>query len=836
MALTINRFLGAETGGLEELSATSGTVTASNTGGRAILSNDSWYYQIQDASSYIEYTPFSAGVSDSGGDYILGFAVEFNNLLVAFDICEVSDSTGAVFSLGLLANGNLVVRDSAGSTIRTITSPFAISTRFYIEVFFQHSNSGTIEVFIDNVSQGSDSSQDLLQSGTIQNIKHYGRTGTNSWYNDIYFGSGATSSADRLGPCEVISYRSSLASATPDNGTALDTGTWANAQEIPFSETNVAAYTASSADSGIVNTDDVGGSAGTGGPNTDANVDVADIKAISGIWRMKRSGGSGATHFGRLGNSGDTASTAEQTADFDPTTAYTNYFHLTEAAARIPASGEYLAIGIEKSSGGQDFDCSDMLAQILHVLPDTGRTATLDETLGALTLSADGDIDIAATATPTLGAVTLVSATAIDIAAIVSKALDALVLSSDASVGGLTADADITLGALLLTSDASLPINAALTKTLDTLVLSSASALDILADADNTFDDLLLSSDTSITVSAALTKTLEALAISSGASLADHPAITFKGGFGDNAFASLPFASKTVSTSDFNAVVNEVLDNLVLSSDGSLDIAAVLNQTLAALTLTSATAVDIQAVLSATLTALTLSSSAVIDIQSTLTATLDDIVLTADARLDITGDVSVTLGSIVLVSDTGVLVQGEASNLLDALTLASDATVGTTADLSITFDDGTLVSAGTVDIGAIVNALLDELVVSSDGITDLTIESNTALEPVVLSSDTSIDIVATAVNTLGELILDAAGSSLTSGNVSLVATLGDVSLSAVFSVTTGLGGFYQPADVPDNNDVQGGGFWNSDTPVGAEKIGFWSPDNKTPGKGGGFYQ
>ncbi len=58
--------------------------------------------------------------------------------------------------LELQTGGDVLVVDANGATIRTITSPFTAAADHFVEVYFQHAASGTVEVFIDDVSQGSD--------------------------------------------------------------------------------------------------------------------------------------------------------------------------------------------------------------------------------------------------------------------------------------------------------------------------------------------------------------------------------------------------------------------------------------------------------------------------------------------------------------------------------------------------------------------------------------------------------------------------------------------------------------------------------------------------------
>lgn len=357
MALTINNFWGGETGGLEEFSA-SGTpidITTSPV--------ESGTYALElGTGGYAQMSPFES-VADAANGYIIGFKFYSETSGNGeFTILELSDTTGIFLELQVQTGGGVLLFDAEGSTVRNYGTIFTADTWHQVELYFEHSSSGSAELFLDGVSKGSDSGQDFTDGGTFDLVQ-FG-SGTTTWiryFDNCYFLSGATSASDRLGPVEVYSYRSSLNSATPDTGGALNSGTWLGAQTIPFSASVGAEYTNTGA--GSVNTDDVGGSSG-GGPDTDTNI-TGSIVACKGVWKMERSGGGGSAHYGLMGNSVDGTT---RSADFDPTTAAANYFFVSESASIVPTSSESGKIGIE-TTGGQDFECYDMLFQILHVPP-----------------------------------------------------------------------------------------------------------------------------------------------------------------------------------------------------------------------------------------------------------------------------------------------------------------------------------------------------------------------------------------------------------------------------------------------------------------------------------
>lgn len=359
MALTINNFWGAESGGTEELTSVTGSVAASTT--QVHSGTYSYYVPV---SANFDVSPFES-VADAGNDYIVGFW--FYHSSTARVSCN--DSVGGTCIEVRQSPTTLSVIDANGSTIDSTSNAPSTNAWHFMELYWQRSATGSYEIFIDGVSITSGSGEDFDNATSTFDEITFNYIGSALYYDDMYIMSGCSSSADRLGGCEVYSYRSNKESWTPDDGgdnlnvgapTPSTTVGWNNTQVVPFNDNNWAGY--DSALAGAVNTDDVGGSAGTGGPNTDGNI-TGSILAIKGIWRMDRGNGGGTAHYGLLGNSVDGTI---RSADFDPPTSPANYFMVSEWATVVPTSSEYCQIGIE-CFGPQDFQCYDMLATILHV-------------------------------------------------------------------------------------------------------------------------------------------------------------------------------------------------------------------------------------------------------------------------------------------------------------------------------------------------------------------------------------------------------------------------------------------------------------------------------------
>ena len=357
MALTINNFWGAETGGMDEASAFTGA-SASTTQKHS----GAYSYKITTNTEEFDLDPFEA-IASGGVKTIIGFWYRTPPVTTVDTVVEGFGTTNLDFSLNL-SSSKLNLRDSGDTVVITGTTVLSTATWYFIEIYVERANSGAAELFIDGVSEGTASAKDFnaITGGLQLKFIGSGTAGDSIYIDDIYFQSGAASSADRLGGCEVISYRSSKTGVTPDTGDDLGSGSWLNTQEIPFNTANVGRYTLDAAGAGSVNTDDVGGSSG-GGPNTDTNLD-GTIPALKGIWYAKRDAGTATSHYGLLGNSGDGTT---RTPELGLTSTDTIYTWISELTTIVPTTSEYCKIGFEKSSGGRVFNCRDMLAVILHV-------------------------------------------------------------------------------------------------------------------------------------------------------------------------------------------------------------------------------------------------------------------------------------------------------------------------------------------------------------------------------------------------------------------------------------------------------------------------------------
>ena len=374
MVLTLNTFVGFETGGLEESSAVTGSPDATEA---TIVRSGIRALKLPHSGQHIfDIQPFSS-VADAGTGYVAGFAFQTNDTTPnSGHALFRAEDTGVMFSLVWESDGDFSLTDNTGGTIGTATTPFTNNVWHYIEVYFQHSATASIEVFIDGTSViGPATNQDLLGSGTFDTIRFFqqaANTTSDAYIDDVYLLSGATAASDRLGDAEVFGYQTGHATAT-DLGATLASGEWNDTADTPaFQEFDASAASLAGAVSSIARTDmnDANARGQGPGPNGDSNIDGdSNIKGAKYIFNLKRSNGSGTSMGYLYGNSGD-GSTSSGNIESQLGTSYTRFEEVSEAAGVVPLSSEYLQIGLEAGTtdtGGREIFCSEAWAMLLHV-------------------------------------------------------------------------------------------------------------------------------------------------------------------------------------------------------------------------------------------------------------------------------------------------------------------------------------------------------------------------------------------------------------------------------------------------------------------------------------
>jgi hypothetical protein len=240
MAFTPLLFEGFETGGFEHTSAISGDTVISATVRAA--ANGVYSCLLGTALSAISFNIYEYQGTENSNAKALGFWFNFSTAVVNNNLFTIKDSAnGQKLNAYITNTGIIVLRDKDNVAVDTFASSGADGGWHFFEVWYDDgSASAGWEIFLDGVSLGSGSAADFR--ATNSDLFRFFAASTNLFYiDDIYFGE-ATTSADRLGGMDIFATVGDGSATT--GGDTLDAGTWANVQEIPKVDANLASYNA----------------------------------------------------------------------------------------------------------------------------------------------------------------------------------------------------------------------------------------------------------------------------------------------------------------------------------------------------------------------------------------------------------------------------------------------------------------------------------------------------------------------------------------------------------------------------------------------------------------
>ena len=245
MAFTLHLLDGAETGGLERITLAAGPTvsTAVRTG-----TNGFYCFTGHGTAKYVQYSLFEYQGSLQGTGNVAGFRIKglYPNSATIYQATHANDTNN--ISMIALGGGGIRLRSSGGTTLKDY---YGISTTDWSEIgiYWEATATGAWELFVDGVSIDSGTA-DFTTNGTdIEKNKVWFKNDSGdtnpSYLDDIYFGSGATSSADVPHGLEIFATVGDGSATT--GGDTLDAGSWANVQEIPKVDANLASYNAPAA-------------------------------------------------------------------------------------------------------------------------------------------------------------------------------------------------------------------------------------------------------------------------------------------------------------------------------------------------------------------------------------------------------------------------------------------------------------------------------------------------------------------------------------------------------------------------------------------------------------
>ncbi len=382
MALTVNTFVGFESGGLEE--ATGGTSGSPDATEATIVRSGDRSLRLPDGNHSYTIDLFNE-VADAGTGHVFGFGLYLVTGVtpsISIEIARARDSAGQrIAGLLLRTDGTLRLDDDTGGGQVSGTTVLTPDTWHYIEVYFEAVGSnGDSELFIDGVSEGTGSTGDFL-NGTLDDFVFSSASALDGamLIDDFYWLSGVTAASDRLGTgVSVYGYQPGKTGAVSDFDSAGVAGgdnlenssTWPEAGNRPWFDPQAIQYTGSGQLDGCIAFSETNANGDGPGPSSGSDIVSGTIKAAKYIFRGDRSGGSGTTHsivYGKYDGVGDMDDAPQIDTVSLLSGTLTNFFVVTEAAAEVPTASEDFVMGLDKSSGGRDWDCYEMQAFLLHV-------------------------------------------------------------------------------------------------------------------------------------------------------------------------------------------------------------------------------------------------------------------------------------------------------------------------------------------------------------------------------------------------------------------------------------------------------------------------------------
>lgn len=368
MASVLSSLFHCATGGLDELQAIQGSPTVQST----TKYSGAYAYKLAGATTRAfivkQYTDTVADPSTHtiiAKVYFTDVSPASAYMFMGLNI-DGGNFSNSNLALELQADGDVAVyRTNAGTLIGTITAPLTANTWHTIRVdYHADGSSGGVRVEIDG--SGSEwSGFDSLVSSAIIHLTFAGPPASGD--GDLYIDCAASWATTTWKPTDLPAdiavgngHATGDTSAT-DLGDALGSGTWDDAGELPFSDSNSVGHSSSSASSGT-DTDD-GSNSGVSGDTYSPAIGTV-LGAEIGM-RADRGNGGGTTHTIYGGSSGDTWSGGLQSAAVTLLTSASYHSLLLDGATEAPTTSEYFRFGFGVS-GAKDITVYDMVGVLLY--------------------------------------------------------------------------------------------------------------------------------------------------------------------------------------------------------------------------------------------------------------------------------------------------------------------------------------------------------------------------------------------------------------------------------------------------------------------------------------
>ena len=373
MASTLDFALTCSTGGLEELTDTVGSPTAQS----SVKYSGNYAYSLAGAATNVTIGKTLGDIS-ANSSWTVVFNVYFTDLAPTSGVYFMwlgTTVSNRHFRLRLLSNGDLRVNSNSGAESYDITSPFSANTWHTVRIDWVKGDAltGKIRVLVDG-SGGENETFDLYGSDSLNRVSFGGPV---SGEGTVYIDSCVSWITTEWKPTDVSddiavgpSHLSDNTTST-DLGTALDTGTWDNASELPFSATNEV----------IGSTDNVEWGTDTDGGTYEGPLNATYSPAVGTVLggivglSASRGAGAGTTHTIYGGSTNDTWISGMQSTAVTVETAVAWHELILDDAAKAPTTSEHFRMGFGKAGGAREWEVDDIVGVLLYE-PDSGPPPT----------------------------------------------------------------------------------------------------------------------------------------------------------------------------------------------------------------------------------------------------------------------------------------------------------------------------------------------------------------------------------------------------------------------------------------------------------------------------
>lgn len=370
--------------------------------------------------------------------------------------------------------------------------------------------------------------------------------------------------------------------------------------------------------------------------------------------------------------------------DTSPFNAGQKISYTVQTGSEIPATGTYYWRARVKDPSGSNTWSDWTSTRSFTVTVTDSNNGILAQTLGALTGTANGTVDIAGSASKTLAAMASSANGTVGIFGDMSRELIGLSLSAVGTVGSLEDFGTLskTLASLTISGIGTIDVIGTLAKALAGLTNSGIGTAEVQGSASKSLAVLTSNAQGTIEIQGVFSRTSALLTISA------QGAVEIQGST-SKTFASVTVvADGIVGTISSVGDLNQTLAALSNSGVGTVTVSGLISKTLALMTGNNVGNVAINGALARTLGSILPTASGTVDIRGLLDKTVDALTLVASGSLDsiiTNGQLDQSLASLSGSAIGTIQVQGLVAKTLTGLSLSGSGTVDISGLLSQTF-------------------------------------------------------------------------------------------------------------------------------------------------------